>query len=109
MDVQTAHIKALAAAEQASQELADRYYGGKDGGACGFAWVDISGVRSNSTLGKQLQTVGFRKSYTGTLQLWNRWWYGQSIDAAEEGAQAYARVLREELGLDRVYPGSRLD
>ena len=42
-----------------------------DRDACGFAWVDVYGVRSNSKLGKWLQAAGFRKSYTGSLQLWN--------------------------------------
>ncbi len=107
--VQMAHVKALAAAQSASRAFADQHMGGRDGGACGFAWVDVYGVRSNSKLGKALAEVGFRKSYTGSLQLWNKWWHGQSIDAAEEGAQAYAKILKEELGLDRCYSGSRLD
>jgi hypothetical protein len=107
--VQLAHTKAMAAAESAARAFADKHMAGRDGGACGFAWVDVYKVRSNSKLGKALQTVGFRKSYTGTLQLWNRWWPGQSIDAAEHGATAYAITLKEELGIDRCYSGSRLD
>ncbi len=107
--VQMAHVKALAEAQAAAKAFSDKYFGGKDGGACGFAWVNIYGVRSNSKLGKALAEVGFRKDYTGSLQLWNKWWPGQSVDAAEEGAQAYARVMKEELALDRCYSGSRLD
>jgi len=107
--VEQAHIKAMAAAQQASQAFAIKHMNGRDGGACGFAWVDVYKVRSNSKLGKALQAVGFRKSYTGTLQLWNRWWPGQSIDAAEHGATAYATVLKQELGIDNIYSGSRLD
>jgi hypothetical protein len=56
-----------------------------------------------------LKEVGFSKSYTGSMQLWNKWWPGQSIDAAEHGATAYAITMKEELGLDRCYSGSRLD
>jgi len=52
--------------------------------------------------------VGFRKDYGGGLQQWNKWWPGQSVDAAEHGAVAYARVMQEELKLD-FYSGSRLD
>ena len=107
--VQEAHVKALTTAQLAAKAFADKHMGGRDGGACGFAWVDVYGVRSNSKLGKALAEVGFRKSYTGSLQLWNKWWAGQSIDAAEHGATAYAAVLKEELGIEKIYSGSRLD
>ena len=107
--VQLAHTKALAAAESAARAFSQKHMNGRDGGACGFAWVDIYKVRSNSKLGQALQTVGFRKSYTRTLQLWNKWWPGQSIDAAEHGAVAYATVMKQELGIQECYAGSRLD
>ena len=110
--VEGAHYKALQAARDAAQDFANKYFSGGDGGACGFAWVDAYGVRSNSKMGKALQAVGFRKSYSGQLQLWNGrdgWYFGQSVDASEAGARAYAEVFREELELDRVYAGSRLD
>lgn len=107
--VEQAHVKALTEAQKAAQAFSNQHFGGRDGGACGFAWVDVYKVRSNSKLGKALQAVGFRKSYTGSLQLWNKWWPGQSVDAAEQGAGAYARVLKEELGIENCYAGSRLD
>lgn len=106
--VQMAHVKALDAAQKAAQAFADKYMGGRDGGPCGFAWVNVYKVRSNSKLGKALAEVGFRKSYEGGLQQWNKWWAGQSVDAAEHGATAYAKVMQEELGLE-AYSGSRLD
>jgi len=78
--------------------------------ACGFAWVNVWGVRSNSKVGKWLQAAGFRKDYTGALSLWNPSGYPtQSISILEAGAEAYAQVLKDKLGLDRVYAGSRLD
>lgn len=81
-----------------------------DRDACGFAWVDVYGVRSNSKLGKTLQSFGFRKSYTGSLQLWNPSGAGvQSVSVLEAGAEAYAAVLKHQLGLERCYAGSRLD
>lgn len=107
--VQMAHVKAMDAAQSAARAFSDKYFSGSDGGACGFAWVDIFKVRSNSKLGRALAEVGFRKSYTGSLQLWNKWWPGQSVDAAEHGAVAYAVVLKQELGIDNIYAGSRLD
>lgn len=107
--VQMAHAKALHEAKHAAAKFAHQHFGGGDGGACGFSWVTIHDVRSNSKLGKALTTVGFSKSYTGGLQLWNKWWMGQSVDAGEVGAYEYAKVLKEELGLEKVYAGSRLD
>jgi hypothetical protein len=81
-----------------------------DRDACGFAWVDVYGVRSNSKVGKWLAAAGFRKSYTGSLQLWNPSGFPtQSISILEAGAEAYAAVIKTKLGLDKVYAGSRLD
>ena len=78
--------------------------------ACGFAWVNVYGVRSNSKLGKALQSFGFRRDYTGSLQLWNPSGHNtQSISVKEAGAYAYAEVLKQKLGLDKVYAGSRMD
>ncbi len=80
-----------------------------DRDACGFAWVTVHKVRSNSKLGKVLAQYGFRKAYGGGLQLWNPSRSGsQSISALEAGADACARVLREKLGVE-AYAGSRLD
>lgn len=107
--VQMAHVKAMDAAQKAAKAFSDKHFGGQDGGACGFAWVNVYDVRSNSKMGKALTEVGFRKGYGGGLQLWNRWWNGQSVDAAEHGASAYAEVMKEELGLEKIYSGSRLD
>jgi hypothetical protein len=81
-----------------------------DRDACGFAWVTVYDVRSNSKLGKALATFGFSKAYGGGLQLWNPSGNPtQCITAKEEGARAYADVLKAKLGLERVYAGSRMD
>jgi hypothetical protein len=83
---------------------------GGDRGPCGFAWVNVWGVRSNSKLGNALKAAGFRKDYTGALSLWNPGKAAaQSIDILEAGAYAYAEVLKEKLGLEKVYAGSRMD
>jgi hypothetical protein len=80
-----------------------------DRDACGFAWVTVYDVRSNSKLGKALATFGFSKAYGGGLQLWNPSGNPtQCITAKEEGAEAYAKVLQAKLGL-KVYAGSRMD
>ena len=106
--VQMAHVKAMDAAQKAARAFSEQHFGGQDGGACGFAWVNVYKVRSNSKLGKALAEVGFRPAYGGGLQQWNKWWNGQSVDAAEHGATAYATVIKEELGVE-AYSGSRLD
>jgi hypothetical protein len=99
-----AGIQARSAAKQTLAAM------GGDRGACGFAWVNVWGVRSNSKLGKALLAAGFRKDYTGSLQLWNPSKAGvQSLDILEAGAYAYAEVLKAKLGLERVYAGSRMD
>jgi hypothetical protein len=98
-----AGIQARTAAKEALQKYGDR-------DACGFAWVNVYKVRSNSKLGKALQAAGFSKSYTGGLQLWNPSKAGvQSVGILEAGAEAYAQVLRDKLGLESCYAGSRLD
>jgi hypothetical protein len=99
-------------AEAAAQNAAAKYFkeelGGVDRFACGFAWVDVYGVRSNSKVGKALSKAGFRKSYTRSLQLWNPAKFGcQNIDTLEAGAQAAAQVLKG-YGFE-AYAGSRLD
>jgi hypothetical protein len=105
--VQLACQEASTQAQTAAQAFHAKH-GDRD--ACGFAWVNVWGVRSNSKVGKLLQANGFRKDYTGSLCLWNPSGFPtQSISILEAGAEAYAQVLKEKLGLDRVYAGSRLD
>ncbi len=107
--VQSACEQAQLAARTAAKKFFEERLGGVDQFACGFAWVNVYGVRSNSRMGKTLQSFGFRKSYTGGLQLWNPSGAAvQNVDTLEAGAEAYAQVLKEQLGLE-AYAGSRLD
>jgi len=108
------HQEATQAAKSAvAKFLADwrEKTGGNDYGEpmyCGFAWVEVHGVRSNSKLGKAMQKQGFRKGYRAGLELWDPAQHrGQSMDCKEVGAQAYADVLRE-YGVT-AYMGSRAD
>lgn len=76
---------------------------------CGFGWVTVYDVRSNSRLGKLLAKYGFSKAYNGGLQLWDPAGVPtQSISVKEAGADAYAAVLADKLGL-KAYGGSRMD
>ena len=105
--VQSAVLEAVAEAAKATNDFLAKH-GDRD--CCGFAWVTVYDVRSNSKLGKALAGYGFRKAYGGGLQLWNPSGMGvQSISVLEAGAEAYAQVLKDKLGLDKVYAGSRLD
>jgi hypothetical protein len=100
--------KAESAAHAAAHQFFYNKLGGRDQYACGFAWVDIYGVRSNSKVGKALTAAGIRKSYTKSLQMWNPSKFGcQNVDTLEEGARAAAAVFKS-YGFE-AYAGSRLD
>ena len=108
------HAEAVQAAKKAVADLLEKWRaqtGGNEYGEpmyCGFACVDVRGVRSNSKLGQAMQAQGFRKGYSGGLQLWDPAEHrGQSMDCKEAGAQAYAEVLRG-YGIN-AYMGSRAD
>lgn len=100
-------------AKQAAQQAATKFFqeqlGGQDQYACGFAWVDIYGVKGNTRLGKMLKAAGLRKDWTGkAFQIWNPSGHGcQNVDTKERGAVAAAQVF-EKYGF-RAYAGSRLD
>jgi hypothetical protein len=112
MSADLTQVEAIVIEAQVEAAKATRAYlsvhGDRD--ACGFAWVNVWGVRSNSKLGNALKAAGFRKDYTGALNFWNPSKSGtQSISALEAGAEAFAKVLKDKLGLEKVYAGSRLD
>jgi len=109
--IQSAHEQALQEAITASKAFADKHFGGGDGGPCGFAHVAVYGVRANSKLGKALESVtGARKwSYDKAYHIRNAWYNGQSVDAAEAGAYAYAKKFKEVTSMEKVYANSRLD
>jgi len=99
-------------AQTAAYEAADKFFketlGGQDAYACGFAWVNIYGVKMNTKIGKAMKAAGLRKDYTGSVCMWNPSKYGcQNVDTLEAGAQAAADVFKK-YGF-RAYAGSRLD
>ena len=76
---------------------------------CGFAWVEVYVDRTNNAQSKELIAAGFHKDYKPKcLSFWNPGGSGtQSMDVKEEGARAFAQVLKAA-GL-RAYACSRPD
>ena len=102
----------VAEAKSAAREAAERFFqeklNGRDQYACGFAWVDIFGIKGNTKLGKAFKEAGVSKSHTGAFQIWNPAnMYVQNVDTLEAGAQAAADVFKR-YGFT-AYAGSRLD
>mgnify|MGYP003704362239 CR=1 FL=1 len=102
----------VAEASQAATEAASLFFqtklGGRDQFACGFAWVDIHGIKGNTKMGRNMKAAGVRQSYTKAFQLWNPSGSPvQNIDTKEAGAQAYAEVFKRH-GFE-AYASSRLD
>ena len=104
------HAQASQAAQQAAKDYFVNKLGCVDRFACGFAWVRIEqNIRTNSKLGKELLALGFDKGYTSKrFELWNPSRMPvQNVDTLEAGANAYAKVLRDN-GIE-AYGCSRLD
>jgi hypothetical protein len=100
--------EAEAAAYAAASEYFQKVLGGQDRFACGFAWVNIYGIKGNTKLGKALKACDIRPSYSGGLQMWNPSKFGcQNVDTLEKGAEAAAQVFKK-YGFE-AYAGSRLD
>ena len=102
--VEEAKVEAFKAADKFFKEK----LGGQDQYACGFAWVNIYGVKMNTKIGKAMKAAGLRKDYTGSVCMWNPSKYGcQNVDTLEAGARAAADVFKK-YGFT-AYAGSRLD
>lgn len=105
-------VEIVAEAKAEAFKAADKFFkerlGGRDQYACGFAWVNIYGIKGNTKMGKALKAAGVRQDYTKAFQIWNPAGYGcQNVDTLEEGARAAADVFRK-YGFE-AYAGSRLD
>jgi len=102
----------LVEAKHEAYLAADKFFkeklGGVDQYSCGFAWVEVYGVKGNTRLGKAFKAAGINKNYTGAYSIWNPAGVGvQNIDTLEAGAEAAAKVF-ERHGF-RAYACSRLD
>ena len=75
---------------------------------CGFAWVNIYGIKGNTKLGRAMKQAGYEKDYTGAYSIWNPSGLGtQCMSTKEAGAQAAAAVFKA-CGFT-AYAGSRAD
>ena len=101
--------EAKAEAKKAADAFFQTQLNGQDQYACGFAWVDIYGIKGNTKMGKILKAAGIERSdWKKCYSIWNPSEHGcQNIDTKEAGAYAAAKVF-EKYGFT-AYAGSRLD
>ena len=101
-------VEAKTAANYKAKEYIQDVLKGEDNFPCGFAWVEIYGIKGNTKLGKQMKLAGLEKSYNGSYNIWNPSNVNfQNVDCKEAGAQAAADILKK-YGFT-AYAGSRLD
>ena len=100
--------EATEAAYTAADAFENKYFPDNGWGACGFAWVDIFGIKGNTKLGRAMKAAGIAKDYKGAYSIWNPSKYPtQNVDTLEAGARAAADVFKR-YGFT-AYAGSRLD
>jgi hypothetical protein len=100
--------RAKEAARKAAVEFFHTKLNGVDQFACGFAWVNICGIKGNTRMGKVLKQAGLKQDYSKAFSIWNPSGHScQNVDTKEAGAEAAAQVLRD-YGFE-AYAGSRLD
>jgi hypothetical protein len=103
----------IAEAKRIAIKDANQYFqeklNGQDAYCCGFAWVNIYGIRANSKEGKELKSLGIKKDdYYKSFMVWNPSEHNcQNIDTKYIGAESFAKVLRD-YGF-KAYASSRLD
>ena len=70
---------------------------GGDWSECGFAWVEIRGIKGNTRLGRLLKRVGVKQGWNRAFHIWNPSGLPvQSVSIKEAGAAACAKYLRSK-------------
>ena len=101
-------VEAQDAAYKAADEHEQEYYPDNGWGACGFAWVNIFGIKGNTKLGRAMKAAGYEQDYTRAFSIWNPSGLGtQCMSTKEAGARAAAQVFKDA-GFT-AYAGSRAD
>ena len=104
-DLQTIKSAALQHAQDAAEAHLDAH---GEYAYCGFAWINIYGVKGSTKLGRRMKSAGYEKDYTGAYSIWNPSGLGtQCMSTKEAGAQAAAQVFKAA-GFT-CYAGSRAD
>ena len=104
-DLQTIKAAALQHANDAALAHLEQY---GEHAYCGFAWVNIYGIKGSTKLGRRMKQAGFEKDYSGAYSIWNPSGLGtQCMSTKEAGAQACAKVF-QAAGFT-AYAGSRAD
>ena len=107
-DLKTMVQQAQEAAYRAADVFVQEHFPNGGWGACGFAWVNIYGIKGNTRIGRKLKQAGVEQSWDKSFQLWNPSKYPtQNVDTLEAGARAAAEVFKR-YGFT-AYAGSRLD
>lgn len=104
--IESAVKDAFEAARAASAAIYDQY---NMADACGFNWVMVT--PGTSKVARYLKEQGLGRKHHGEpgIAVWNPSRTGsQSITVGEAGASAFARVLREQLGVEALSQ-SRMD
>lgn len=100
--------EACSEASKAADTFFQQRLKGQDAYACGFAWVNIYGVKGNTKLGRAMKAAGIQQDYTKAFSIWNPSGHNcQNVDTKEAGAEAAAKVF-QKYGFT-AYAGSRLD
>ncbi len=60
-EIQTILTQAKISAQNASQKYLDERLGGEDNFPCGFAWVNIYGIKGNTKMGRAMKAAGIEK------------------------------------------------
>ena len=98
-------VEAKTAAHDAGVEHLNTYV---EHAYCGFAWVNIHGVKGNTKLGRSMKAAGYEQDYTRAFSIWNPSGLGtQCMSTKEAGARAAAAVFKAA-GFT-AYAGSRPD
>lgn len=83
----------VAEAQAAARVAAEQYFqdklNGVDQFACGFAWVEVYGIKGSTKLGRILKQINFSQA------MWNPAKFpAQNVDTLYAGARAAADVLK---------------
>jgi hypothetical protein len=104
-DLQAIRAAALQHASDAANAHLEQY---GEHAYCGFAWINIYGIKGSTKLGRRMKQAGFEKDYTGAYSIWNPSGLGtQCMSTKEAGARAAAQVFTAA-GFT-CYAGSRAD